>query len=111
MSIKRGQIAEKIYSAQRCVNGSDCQTEPELKGSLKRSAFPVEKSPNLAPLTLPEKTIISAGGCRFIVGPVGKFQCGCRDPRQCHKNKDAAVLELTPRCFLYHDRFVQAVPA
>jgi hypothetical protein len=48
--------------------------------------------------------------CRFIIGLIGDLRCGCKDAMHCHKNKDAAVLELTPRCFLYADRFVQAVP-
>ena len=57
------------------------------------------------------RSIVSAGGCRFIRGSVGEFRCGCHDPGQCHKDHSAAVLELTPRCFTYHDRFVQGVPA
>jgi hypothetical protein len=51
-------------------------------------------------------TTIASGGCRFILGPVGDLHCGCRDPRQCLKDHNAAVCVLTPKCFLFHDRFV-----
>ena len=50
---------------------------------------------------------ISAGGCRFIQGPVGDLQCGCHDPGQCLKGHNSAVLVLTPKCWMYH---VRAVP-
>ena len=49
--------------------------------------------------------------CRYIHGRTGSYTCVCRDLRQCHKDKNAAVLTLTPRCFLYHDRHVQEVLA
>ena len=110
-SVLPSKTSENIYSAQSCLKASDYQTEPKLKGSLKSSALPLERASILAPFTRSENTIVSAGGCRFIAGPPGAYQCGCRDPRQCHKDHNAAVCELTPRCFSYHDRHVQAVPA
>ncbi len=45
--------------------------------------------------------------CSLITGPLGNYRCGCRDPRACHKDKDAQQLVLTPRCFTYHDRWQQ----
>ena len=55
-------------------------------------------------------TIGSAGGCRFIQGPVGDLRCGCHDPGQCHKGRGSIVCEISPRCFQYHDRHVHGVP-
>jgi len=58
-------------------------------------------------------TTTSTGGylmsCRFIIGPLGAYRCACWDPRLCYKDHNAAILELTPRCFSYNDRFVLEV--
>lgn len=101
--------SQNIYSAQSCLNGSDCQTKPNLKGRVWANVFPMERSPIQTPIRARENTSGSSGGCRFIIGITGLYQCGCTDARQCHKNKAAAVLTLTPRCFLYHDRYVPII--
>ena len=54
-------------------------------------------------------TTVSRGGCRFITGTTGLYQCGCTNPRECHKSgKGRYAPTPTPRCFSYHDRFLQA---
>lgn len=44
-SIKRGLIAQNVYSAKKLGNGSDCQTKPNLRGRYCANSFPVERSP------------------------------------------------------------------
>jgi len=105
------KTSQNIYSAQSCVKDSDCQTNPNLRGRIFQITLPVERRSIHAPIGGQVNTTVSAGGCRFITGSAGLYQCGCRDIRACHKNRGAAVLTITPRCFLYHDRFVMGVLA
>ncbi len=60
-SIKRGQIAQNVYSAQSCLNYPDCQNKPNLKGGFCFNAFPVERSPIHALFGAPENTTVSCG--------------------------------------------------
>jgi hypothetical protein len=101
------ETAQNIHFTQSCAKGSDCQTGHNLKGRIFKSILPVERSPINTPIDTQERTPISAGGCRFIHGPVGSYRCECINPHHCFKAQASARLTLTLRCFLYHDRHVQ----
>jgi hypothetical protein len=108
-SIKRGQTTQNKYSAQSCVKGSDCQTNPVLDSRNCAYSLPVERSPIHTRIGAQENTTVSYGGCRFITGYMGAYSCSCTDARQCHKSNGSQVLTLTPRCFSYHDRHVPII--
>jgi len=38
-NIKRGQIAQNIYSAQSCNKGTESQTEHDMRGKKKETGF------------------------------------------------------------------------
>jgi hypothetical protein len=58
------KTSQNNYSAQSCVNGSDCQIEPNLKERFCVIAFPVERSPIRALIDAAENTTVSCGDCR-----------------------------------------------
>jgi hypothetical protein len=79
-SIRRGQLAQNVYSAQRCVKGSDCQTTPNLKGTFCTNGFPMEQSPIRAPIDAHENTTVSYGDvkrvAKFCVSNPTFVDCG-----------------------------------
>lgn len=108
-SIKRGLIAQNVYSTTKLFKRSDCQTKPILKGRYCANSFPMERSPIHTRIGAQENTIVSFGGCRFITGHLGAYSCSGPNARQCHKSNGSQVLSLTPRCFSYHDRYVPII--
>ncbi len=102
-SIRRGQIAQNIYSAQSCVKGSDCQTNPNLIGSLCAIAFPMEQNLIHAPIDAREKTTVSCGSagntCMYITGIPGRYKCACTERSRCLKGNIVGALRVSPECF------------
>jgi hypothetical protein len=52
-SIKRGQIAQNLYSAQTCLKHPDYQTGPNLRWGDCANTFPLEQTPPRAPNDAP----------------------------------------------------------
>jgi len=98
----------QLYKYKVVVNNGN---KPQLSVFQLDTSLPVERNPIHTPIDTQENTTISAGGggCRFIDGQSGAYSCIGMDPRFCHKSRGASVLILTPRCFSYHDRFIQVV--
>lgn len=102
MDIRGGQIAQNNYSAQSCVNGSDCQNKAELKTSKNGIEFPLEKRQDQAPFVGRELTTVSTetpGECRYLTGTPGHFRCTCKHTWQCPKFGLIACKRVDPLCF------------